>query len=137
MHLDAHDIACHDLHLTGATFDDPKGKTAPYHPSAIPTCTRSPVRRCVPARSTGCRPGSTTPSLWHGVFRNPVALTMDADGTLLVGMQGADERSTRPNRPATLTASSASGRRLVRWPDLRCRPPPFAAAPVIDHAAAA
>jgi len=42
------------------------------------------------------RPGSTTPELVAWGFRNPVALTMDADGTLLVGMQGADERSTRP-----------------------------------------
>jgi glucose/arabinose dehydrogenase len=134
-HPEAHDIACHDLHLTGATFDDPKGKTGPYQPlghsdlrdvGGAPMCTSSIYR---------LRPGSTTPELVAWGFRNPVALAMDADGTLLVGMQGADERSTRPIAGDSDSVLRVRDGAWYGWPDYGADLTPFAAPPVIDHAA--
>jgi glucose/arabinose dehydrogenase len=134
-HPEAHDIPCRELHLTGATFDDPKGKTGAYQPlgrsdareiRAEPMCTSAIYR---------LRPGSTTPELVAWGFRNPVALAMDTQGTLLVANQGADIRSTRP-----LAEDADSVLRVVDgmwygWPDygadLLMRPEP----PVIDHGA--
>jgi glucose/arabinose dehydrogenase len=116
-HPEAHDIACRDLRLTGATFDDPKGKTGAYQPlgradarevSGAAMCTSAIYR---------LRAGSATPELVAWGFRNPVAIARGADGTLLVGHQGADVRSTRP------IASDADSVLRVRdgawygWPD--------------------
>jgi glucose/arabinose dehydrogenase len=134
-HPEAHDIPCRDLHLTGATFDDPKGKTGAYQAlghsdlreiKASPMCTSAIYR---------LRAGSTTPELVAWGFRNPVALAMDGGGTLLVAVQGADVRSTRP-----IAADSDSVLRVVDgawygWPDYGTDLRPIANPPVIDHAA--
>jgi glucose/arabinose dehydrogenase len=133
-HPEAHDLACRDLKLTGATFDDPKGKTGAYQAlghagdteaKAAPLCTSSIYR---------LRPGSTTPELVAWGFRNPVALAFDGS-TLYVGMQGADVRSTRP------IASDADSVLRVRegawygWPDYGASLTPFPNPPVIDLSA--
>jgi glucose/arabinose dehydrogenase len=134
-HPEAHDIACKDLKLTGATFDDPKGKTGAYqalgHSDAreangAPICTSAIYR---------VRVGGATPEVVAWGFRNPVALAMDANGGLLVGDQGADVRSTRP------IASDSDSVLRVRegvwygWPDHGTNLTAFPNPPVIDHAA--
>jgi glucose/arabinose dehydrogenase len=133
-HPEAHDIPCRDLRLTGATFDDPKGKTGAYQPlgradareiSGAAMCTSAIYR---------LRVGSTTPELVAWGFRNPVAIARGADGTLLVGHQGADVRSTRP------IASDADSVLRVRdgawygWPDYGATLTAYPNPPVIDHA---
>lgn len=131
-HPETRDLACRDLKLTDATFDDPKGKTGPYQPlghadkreiKAEPMCTSSIYR---------LRAGSTTPELVAWGFRNPVGLAMDANGTLLVGMQGADERSTRPitNDPDSVLRVREGA--WYGWPDYGANLTPFATPPVID-----
>ena len=95
-HPETRDIPCRDIHLTGRTFTDEGGVTGAFQPykqsnarvvRGEPMCTSSIYR---------LRRGGTTPELIAWGFRNPVALAFDRDGTLLVGNQGADVRSTRP-----------------------------------------
>lgn len=134
-HPDAHDIACRDLRLTGATFDDPKGKTGAYQAlgqsdaresKASPMCTSAIYR---------LHAGSTTPELVAWGFRNPVGLAMDANGSLLVGMQGADERSTRPitNDPDSVLRVRDGA--WYGWPNYGANLSPFSNPPVIDLSA--
>jgi glucose/arabinose dehydrogenase len=134
-HPEAHDIACKDLRLTGATFDDPKGKTGPYQAlghadarevKAEPLCTSAIYR---------LRPGSTTPELVAWGFRNPVGLAFDASGTLLAGMQGADERSTRPITNDADSILRVRDGAWYGWPDYGANLAPFSTPPVIDLAA--
>jgi glucose/arabinose dehydrogenase len=134
-HPEAHDLACRDLHLTAATFDDPKGKTGAYQAlghadardiSGAAMCTSSIYR---------LRAGSTTPELVAWGFRNPVALAMDADGTLLVGMQGADVRSTRPIASDSDSVLRVRDGAWYGWPDYGASLTAYPNAPVIDHAA--
>ena len=131
-HPEARDIACRDLRLTGVTFDDPKGKTGAYQAlghadareiKAEPLCTSSIYR---------LRPGSTTPELVAWGFRNPVGLAFDANGTLLTGMQGADERSTRPitNDPDSVLRVREGA--WYGWPDYAANLEPLSNPPVID-----
>ncbi len=133
-HPDAHDIPCRDLRLTGATFNDAKGTTGAYqalgHADArevhgAPICTSAIYR---------LRAGSTTPELVAWGFRNPVGLAMERDGTLLVGMQGADERSTRPVANDVDSVLRVREGAWYGWPDFGANLSPFSNPPVIDHA---
>jgi glucose/arabinose dehydrogenase len=100
------DLACADLVLTGAAFEDDNALTpgagdrartgafaaygtAPGRVAGTPLCTSSVYR--LPA-------GGDRPELVAWGFRNPVALAWDPSGSLLVGMHGADVRGTRPVR---------------------------------------
>lgn len=134
-HPETRDIACHDLRLTGATFDDPKGKTGAYQPlgrsdarevRGEPMCTSAIYR---------LRPGSTTPELVAWGFRNPVALAMDSRGTLLVANQGADVRSTRPIAEDTDSVLRVVDGAWYGWPDYGADLLPRPEAPLIDHGA--
>ena len=134
-HPETHDIACRDIRLTGATFDDPKGKTGAYQPlgradardlRAEPMCTSAVYR---------LRAGSTTPELVAWGFRNPVAFAMDANGALLVANQGADVRSTRPIASDTDSVFRLREGAWYGWPDYSASLTAFPNPPVIDLAA--
>lgn len=100
-----HDIPCRDLVLTGLTFTDTNELTADAGDEAR-TGTYQAYGRSDASRVAGeplctssiykLRAGATAPELVAWGFRNPVALALDPKGALLVGMHGADIRSTRP-----------------------------------------
>ena len=101
---DAHDVACRDVVLTGRVFREEdalgaKGQTAVTgafqayrHSDAVRVPGRDPCTSAV----FRVRPDSKTPELVAWGFRNPVALASDGAGNILIGMQGADIRGTRP-----------------------------------------
>jgi len=133
-HADAHDLPCRDVVLTGRTFNDEGGATGAFQPykhadakhiAAAPMCTSAIYR---------LRAGSSTPELIAWGFRNPVALAFDRDGHLVVGMQGADVRSTRPIKDDPDSVLRVAEGTWYGWPDYNAalRPLPD---PVIDHAA--
>ncbi|MFL6248095.1 MAG: PQQ-dependent sugar dehydrogenase [Thermoanaerobaculia bacterium] len=134
-HPETHDIPCRDIKLTGVTFDDPKGKTGAYQPLGQSGAREIRGESMCTSAIYRLKPGSTMPELVAWGFRNPVALAIDTAGTLLVGMQGADERSTRP-----LPNDGDSVLRVVDgtwygWPDYGANLSPVSAPPVIDHQA--
>ena len=153
-----HDVPCTDLTLTGRTFTETKAKTEEKATTgAFQAYGKSDARRvageapCDGAIFKLAR-GETTPRLVAWGFRNPVALAIEPGGTLLVGMHGADIRSTRPIRddPDAIYRVRSGG--WYGWPDYsaalipftepRYLPPPKFLAEgaksiefVIDHAA--
>lgn len=131
-HPETHDLPCRDLVLTGRTFTDKGGATGAYQPykqsgartiAAAPMCTSAIYRM---------RPGGK-PELVAWGFRNPVALAFDRDGNLVVGMQGADMRSTRPIKGDPDSVLRVREGVWYGWPDFTAdlRPLPD---PVIDRA---
>lgn len=134
-HPDAHDLPCRELQLTGRTFTDAKGTTGAYQPLGTASARSIPAAPVCTSAVYRLRAGSTTPELVAWGFRNPVALARDTDGTLYVGHQGADARSTRP-----ISGDSDSVLRLREgtwygWPDYNAALQPMPAEPVIDQAA--
>ena len=134
-HPQGRDLACRELALTGKTFSDEKATTGAYqaHGSssartipASPVCTSSIYR---------LRKGSTTPELVAWGFRNPVALAIDGDGTLLVGNHGADVRGTRPVSGDVDSILRVREGAWYGWPDYRGDLQAFNVEPVIDLAA--
>lgn len=142
-----HEIPCRDIQLTGITFKDEDGTVS----GAFQAHGRSDARsvRGEPLCHGSVyrlRAGSQTPELLAWGFRNPVALAFDRDGTLLVGMHGADVRSTRPvrNDPDSVLRVHVSGSDLgsdpeplpwYGWPDYNAALEPLPIQPVIDRAA--
>ena len=131
-HPQTRDIPCRDLRLTAATFDDPKGKTGPYQPLGQSGAREVRGEAMCTSAIYRLKPGSATPELVAWGFRNPVALAMDTQGTLLAGVQGADVRSTRP-----IASDSDSVVRVVEgawygWPDYGSNLRPLPEAPVVD-----
>jgi glucose/arabinose dehydrogenase len=90
------DIPCRDVTLTGQTFVDEKGTTGAFQPYGQAGAKKVPGEPMCTSAIYKLAAGSQTPELVAWGFRNPVALAIDAKGTLLVGMHGADIRSTRP-----------------------------------------
>ena len=91
------DIPCRDLTLAGQKFVDEKGvTTGAYQAHGKSDATRVPGEALCTGAIYKLPPGSKTPELVAWGFRNPVAIAIDAKGTLLVGMHGADIRGTRP-----------------------------------------
>jgi glucose/arabinose dehydrogenase len=103
------DIPCRELHLKGTTFtdkneltEDPEdqmvtGAFAAYgnpSPAVIPG--EIPCSGAVFRLRQGPQGIEAKPELLAWGFRNPVALAFDRQGKLLIGMQGADIRGTRP-----------------------------------------
>jgi glucose/arabinose dehydrogenase len=135
-HPDTHDIPCRNLTLTGRTFNDKGGATGAYQPYTHANARTIPAAAMCTSALYRLRPGSTTPELIGWGFRNPVALAFDRDGTLLVGMQGADVRSTRPIKDDPDSVLRIREGAWYGWPDynaaLHALPDP-----VIDHAASA
>jgi glucose/arabinose dehydrogenase len=133
-HPDAHDIPCRDLHLTGQKFTDARGVTGAYQAlghadaatiAAQPMCTSAIYRLAA---------GTSAPELVAWGFRNPVALAFDGD-SLLVGMQGADVRSTRPIADDPDTILRVRQGAWYGWPDYDAALRPHTIPAVIDHAA--
>lgn len=100
-----HDIPCADLVLTGQSFreDDKRAEAtgAETTTGAYAACgTLGETRLTGQALCTGAiyrlPAGASRPELVAWGFRNPVALALDPSGNLLVGMQGADIRGSRP-----------------------------------------
>jgi len=135
-HPEGHDRPCYDVQLTGKTFTDPGAKTTgafqPIGQSAAKLvraetlCTSSIYR---------LKPGAAQPELIAWGFRNPVALGFDANGALLVGMQGADVRSTRPIRNDPDSVLRVREGAWYGWPDFGASLVPIGSDPVIDLAA--
>lgn len=130
-----HDLPCRELHLTGLTFNDGKATTGAYQPHGESSARTVPAEPLCTSAIYRLRSGSTTPELVAWGFRNPVALALDADGTLFVANQGADVRSTRP------VATDPDGVLRVRegawygWPDYSTGLEAFPLPPVIDRSA--
>ncbi|HEX2163250.1 MAG TPA: hypothetical protein VHM02_04825 [Thermoanaerobaculia bacterium] len=120
------DLPCRDLVLTGLAFEDddaltdaegdrattgayqPYGESGATRVMAAPLCTGSLYRLA---------PGATAPELVAWGFRNPVALAITADGEVLVGMHGADIRSTRPIRDDPDAIYRVREGAWYGWPD--------------------
>jgi glucose/arabinose dehydrogenase len=131
-----HDIPCRDITLTAGTFTDGKGvvtgayqahgKSGARTVRAEPLCTSAIYR---------LRPGQTTPELVAWGFRNPVALAIDRQGTLFVGNQGGDMRSSRPVKNDPDSVFRVRQGAWYGWPDYDASLRPFPNPPVIDLAA--
>ena len=129
-HPGAHDIPCHDVTLTGRTFAgtgayQALGKSGATTIRGETLCTSALYR---------LKAGSTTPELVAWGFRNPVALALDRDGALLVGMHGADVRSTRPIKDDPDSVLRVREGMWYGWPDFNAALQPLPE-PVIDLAA--
>lgn len=134
-HPDARDIACHDLVLTGKTFNDGKATTGAYQAHGHAEAKTIRGESMCTSAIYRLRAGSAAPELVAWGFRNPVALAFDGDGALYVGMQGADVRSTRPisgDRDSVLRVKEGA---WYGWPDYGAGLEAFAQPPVIDLAA--
>lgn len=100
-----HDVPCREVVLTGQAFTDSnettdaagdEAKTGAYQPYGKSDASRVAGERFCQTSLYKLRRGSTTPELVAWGLRNPVALAIAPDGTVLVGMHGADVRGTRP-----------------------------------------
>ena len=100
-----HDVPCKDIVLTGQTFTDSnettettgdEAKTGAYQAYGRSDASRVAAEPLCMTSIYKLRRGATVPELVAWGLRNPVALAFDPKGTLLVGMHGADVRSTRP-----------------------------------------
>jgi len=102
---DAHDIPCRDLVLRGETFSEKSG-ISPDKGATTTTGAFQSYREAGQSRVAGADPctgamyrlaaGEKKPEVVAWGFRNPVALAIDEQGTVFVGMQGADVRGARP-----------------------------------------
>jgi glucose/arabinose dehydrogenase len=101
----ARDLPCRDLVLTGQAFEDEndltdaaddRATTGAYQPYGEAAATRVPAERWCTGSLYRLRRGAREAELAAWGFRNPVALAFAPDGSLLVGMHGADVRGTRP-----------------------------------------
>jgi glucose/arabinose dehydrogenase len=101
----ARDLPCRDLVLTGVQFRekddltselDDEATTGAYQPYRQAALRRVPAERWCTSSVYRLRGGTGAPELVAWGFRNPVALALAPDGTMLVGMHGADVRGTRP-----------------------------------------
>jgi glucose/arabinose dehydrogenase len=100
-----HDIPCRDLTLRGLAFTEDNALTEATDDKAT-TGAFAAYGQAIPRQVAGealctgavyrLRPGAAQPEMIAWGFRNPVALAFAADGGLLIGMHGADVRSTRP-----------------------------------------
>jgi len=132
-HPEAHDRPCFDIQLTGKTFTDSAGKTTgAFQP--IGQSAAKLVRAESPCTSSIYRlkPNTTQPELIAWGFRNPVALGFTANGGLLVGMQGADVRSTRPIAEDPDSVLRVREGAWYGWPDFGAALTPIGADPLID-----
>jgi glucose/arabinose dehydrogenase len=123
-HPDAHDLPCRELVLAGTTgaFQALNHSGARTIPATEP-CTSSIYR----LRAGG------KPELVAWGFRNPVALAFDRDGGLVVGMQGADMRSSRPIKDDPDSVLRVREGVWYGWPDYSAALQPLPN-PVIDRA---
>jgi glucose/arabinose dehydrogenase len=155
------DLPCRDLVLNDVRFQDDNAMTDAQDDKAF-TGAYQPYGQSGARRVAAASPcmtaiyrlpaGSKTPELIAWGFRNPVALAFDARGMLLVGMHGADIRSTRPIRDDPDAVYRVVQGGWYGWPDFsaalrpfseaRYQPPPRYLAPgqssitaVIDHEA--
>jgi glucose/arabinose dehydrogenase len=102
---DARDIPCRDIVLTGAKYteedalpgrDGQQTSTGVYQAYGQASAKTVQGEELCTGAVYRLAPGGDRPELLAWGFRNPVALALDPDGNLLVGMHGADMRSQRP-----------------------------------------
>jgi glucose/arabinose dehydrogenase len=99
------DVPCRDLVLRGQTFSDDDALTQATDDRAVTgafgaygqaAANRVRGERLCMSAVYRLKAGAHDPEVMAWGFRNPVALAFAPDGTLLIGMHGADVRSTRP-----------------------------------------
>jgi glucose/arabinose dehydrogenase len=142
------DLPCRDLVLHDVRFQDDnaltdakedKAFTGAYQPYGQSGARRVPAASPCMTAIYRLPVGAQTPELVAWGFRNPVALAFDAKGALLVGMHGADIRSTRPVRDDPDAVYRVVPGAWYGWPDYsaalvpvtdaRYQPPPQFFAP--------
>jgi glucose/arabinose dehydrogenase len=112
------DIPCRDLTLTGQKFVDEKGvTTGAYQAHGKSDAARVPGEPMCTSAIYGLPRGSAAPELVAWGFRNPVAVAIEPNGTLLVGMHGADIRGTRPVRDDPDAIYRVRPGAWYGWPD--------------------
>jgi glucose/arabinose dehydrogenase len=155
------DLPCSELVLHDVRFEDEnalsddeedRAVTGAYQPYGQAGARRVPAAPFCTGSIYRLAPGASAPELVAWGFRNPVALAFTAAGELLVGMHGADIRSTRPVRDDPDAIYRVRQGAWYGWPDFaadlapiteaRYQPPAEYLAPghdgigfLIDHAA--
>ena len=130
-HPTAAEIPCRDLVLTGRQFTDDK-ITGAYQPHGSAGATQVTGKSPCTGAMYRVRKGTTIPELVAWGFRNPVALALDANGTLFIGMHGADMRGTRPIKGDPDAIYRLKEGAWYGWPDYSAGLTPNAD-PLIDH----
>lgn len=132
-HPSVRELPCRDLVLTGQTFSEENdltpialdvtgtGSFQPYGKSATSVQAVSP---CSGALYRLAR-GASTPELVAWGLRNPVGLARSSEGSIYIGMQGADMRSQRPihNDPDAIYLLRRGA--WYGWPDFSAALLPF------------
>ena len=125
----ARDLACREIVLHPLRFEDDnaltdeegdRAVTGAYQAYGQSGATRIPASQWCTGSIYRMRPGAAPASQAELVawgFRNPVALAFAPDGTLLVGMHGADIRSTRPVRDDPDAIYRVRQGAWYGWPD--------------------
>jgi glucose/arabinose dehydrogenase len=130
-HPSTAEIPCRDLVLTGRQFNDDK-ITGAFQPHGSAGATQVTGKSPCSGAVYRVRKGTTTPELVAWGMRNPVALAIDANGTLFVGMHGADIRGTRPIKDDPDAIYRVKEGAWYGWPDYSAAFTPHAD-PLIDH----
>jgi glucose/arabinose dehydrogenase len=110
------EIPCRDLVLTGKQFNDDKISGA-FQPHGSAGATQITGKVPCTGALYRVRRGTTTPELVAWGFRNPVALALDANGALFIGMHGADMRGTRPIKDDPDAIYRFKENAWYGWPD--------------------
>jgi glucose/arabinose dehydrogenase len=125
-HGQAREIPCRDIVLTGQTFTEPnaltsdgddKASSGAYQPYGKSGATRVAGEGLCTGAIYALPRGATRPRLVAWGFRNPVALALDGEDRLYVGMHGADIRSTRPVRDDPDAVYRVQEGAWYGWPD--------------------
>lgn len=155
--LPCRDLVLHDVRFTDADArseddDGDLATTGAYQSYGASGARRVPAAPLCTGALYRLASGAATPELVAWGFRNPVALARTAEGEILVGMHGADVRSTRPVRDDPDAIYRLREGAWYGWPDYaadlvpitdaRYQPPAELLAPghervgfVIDHGA--
>lgn len=133
-----HDRPCRDLTLTGQSFTDDNqltdaqedtATTGAFQPYGTAGATRIPGSKLCNGAVYRLAAGAREPEVVAWGFRNPVALAMAPDGTVLVGMHGADIRGTRPILDDVDAIYRLREGAWYGWPDFAADLGPMAARP--------
>lgn len=99
------DRPCREIVLTGQSFTDSnelteaaddQATTGAFQPYGTSGKSRIPASKLCTGALYRLKAGAREPEVMAWGFRNPVAVALAADGSVIVGMQGADIRGTRP-----------------------------------------
>jgi glucose/arabinose dehydrogenase len=127
-HPEMHDVPCRDLVLAanGTTFKDEEGAvTGPFQAHGTSGAERVEGEALCSGAVYRLAPGASEPEVIAWGFRNPVAVAVDGDGQLYVGMHGADIRSTRPVLDDPDSILRVEEGAWYGWPDFSAALVPF------------